>query len=281
MNKIAVVTDSTADLPEEILKQYEIAVAPMIVNFDKVKYRDGVNLKPDEFYKRLRKSETFPTTSSGITGEFLEIFESLKGKVDGVVVVALSTLIPGISVQSANAAKEMVPELKIEVIDSLLACTGEGFGALEAARMAQKGGSMEQVLARAKEVLAKAHVFWYVDDIEYMRRGGRLNLLRYDITDLQKAKPVMEIQGGKFMPVAMPPTTEEALDTLLDCMKKNTTGAPVHVSIEHADNLEAAETLKKAITSKYKVAEFFMVGFTPVIGSHFGPGATGISFYSE
>jgi DegV family protein with EDD domain len=280
MTKIAVVTDSSTDLTDEMISKYGIRVAPMSVTWDMVKYRDGVDLKAEDFYKRLRKSETFPTTSSGIPGEFVQIFEDLKGKADGIVVVALSTGL-GISFKAANQAKDMMGDMQIEVVDTQLACAGEGFAALEAARTAEKIGSMEQTIAKAKNISARAHVYFYVDDIEYMRRGGRLNLLQHDITDFQKAKPMMEIKSGKFMPVAVPATNDEAIEKLLSLLSENNTGTPLHVTIEHADNLPAVEIIKKEITSRYKVAELFVVVFSPVIGAHFGPGATGISFFNE
>jgi DegV family protein with EDD domain len=280
VSKVAIVMDSTCDLPEEIVQQYGIYTAPMAVTWDRVKYRDGVDLKVQDFYKRLRTSETFPSTSSGITGEFLQIYESLRGKVESVVTICLTSGI-GISFNSANQAKEMVPELKIEVVDSQMACAGEGWAALEAARMAEKGASLEQVASRARAVAAKSHEYFLVDDIEYMRRGGRISMLTWPIEELQKAKPVLGVLGGKFVPVAKPPTTEEGIETLLGYLKENATDKPLHVSIEHGDNLKTAEIVKKAIISQYKIAEVYIVGFSPVIGSHFGPGAVGIGFYNE
>ncbi len=280
MSHIAVVTDSTSTLPKELVQRYNIYVAPLSVTWDKVRYRDGVDLQIDEFYQRLRKSKTLPTTSSAIQGEFLQLFEELRGKVDGIVAVVLSGGL-GAAYSSAMNAKEMVPEVPVEVIDSRLACTGMGFGAIAAAKVALAGGNIEEVTRAAKDILKKTHILFCMETIEYLRRGGRINLPAAMMATLLRVKPIMVFKDGKVEPVARPRTRPKAMESLLNLMKERTSDTPLHVAVENADDLDGAEALKKLIAEQFECAELFITGFTPVIGTHMGPGALGISFYNE
>ena len=162
------VTDSTANLSRELVQQYSIHIAPLHITWDKVRYRDGVDIQPDEFYRRLRKSATLPTTSGAIQGEFLQIFEELRGKVDGIVTIVLSVDLSA-AYSSAMNAKEMVPEIPVEVIDSRLSTMGMGFAVIAAAKVASGGGTIEQVAKAAKDVLAKVHIFFALDTLVYFR----------------------------------------------------------------------------------------------------------------
>ena len=280
MSRIAVVADSTSTLPAELAEQYNIQIAPLSITWDRVRYRDGVDIQPQEFYQRLRVSKTLPTTSGSIQGEYLQIFEGLRGKVDGIVAIVVTGALSG-SYSAAMNAKEMVSDVPVEVIDSKLACMGMGFGAIAAAKMASAGGTIEQVAKAANDVLSKANVFFCMDTIEYLRRGGRVNLPAAIIANLLKVKPIMAFKDGKLEPVARPRTRPKAIESLLDLMKEIVTGSPLHVAVGHADDPGGVEILKKAIASRFKCTELLTTGFTPVVGTHLGPGALTVSFYNE
>ena len=149
MSKIAVVTDSISCLPADLAKKYDIIIAPCYLIWDKMQYRDGVDITAKEVYERLRTSRTVPTTSSSIQGEYLQIYESLKGKVDGVVTITVTGGL-GASYNSALIAKEMVPGFPIEIIDSRTAHLAQGFMALAAAKVAKGGGSMQETSPGSK-----------------------------------------------------------------------------------------------------------------------------------
>lgn len=280
MPKIAVVTDSTATLPEDLVKKYNIHVAPLSINWDKVTYKDGVDLKPLEFYQRLRKSTTLPTTSGAIQGEFIQIFEELRGKVDGIVAIVVTGALSA-AYSSAVNAKNMVPDMKIEIIDSRLATMGMGFCAVAAAKTAAMGSDIESVVNAAKDIMSKVHVYFAIDTLEYLRRGGRVSLPRAVLASLLKVKPIMVFNNGKLEPAAKPRTMSKAIETLLDFMKEKVTDTPLHVAVMHADNQDGAEKLKKEITSRFQCAELLTPGFSPVIGTHMGPGALSLAFYCE
>lgn len=280
MSRIAVVTDSTANIPGDLARQYNIYVVPLQIIWDKVRYRDGIDIKPDAFYQRLRKSPTLPTTSGAIQGEFLQLFEGLRGKVDGIATILISTEFSA-AYSSAMSAKEMTPDIPIEVIDTRLATMGMGFGVIAAARVASAGGNMEQVIKAAWDVLKKVRLFFALDTLDYLRRGGRVNFPSAILANLLKVKPILTIKDGKASPVDRPRTRRRAIERLLSLMKASVTDTPVHVAVMHADDIREAVNLKKEIASSFQCTELFVTGFTPVMGTHTGPGLIGVAFYNE
>jgi DegV family protein with EDD domain len=280
MSKVAVVTDSTATIQEETLQKYGIHVAPLQITWDKIRYRDGIDIQPDEFYQRLRTSATLPTTSGAIQGEFLQIFEGLRGKVDGIVVITLSKELSAAYISAINTVG-MITDLPIEVIDSKLSTMAMGFGVVAAAKVASAGGSIEQVIKAARDVLAKANLFFCLDTLEYLRRGGRVNFPAAIMANLLKVKPILTLKDGKVESVAKPLTKPKALESLLNLMKEKVTETPLHVAVMHADDQDTAENLKQKIALRFQCAELFITSFTPVMGAHTGPSSIGLAFYNE
>ncbi len=280
MNSVVVVTDSTATLPAELIEQYGIPVAPLHINWDKVRYRDGVDMQPGDFYQRLRKSATLPTTSGAIQGEYLEIFEELRGKADGIVVIVVSSELSA-AYSSALNARETVPEIHMEIIDSRISTLGMGFAVIEAAKVASAGGSLQQVADRAREILKKVHLFFVLDTLEYLRRGGRVNMPAALIAQLLQVKPILTLRNGKAEPVARPRTGRRAMEALLKLMQERVTQTPLHAAVMHGDAPQEADYLIKEIGTRFNPVELLTSKFTPVMGAHTGPGLYGISFYNE
>lgn len=281
MAKIAVVTDSVACIPADLVKKYSIQVAPVSIIWDRVPYRDGVDLTAEQFYQRLRTSKTLPTTSSGIQGEFLQIFEGLRGKVDGIVTIVLTGAL-GASFTSANTAKELVSDVPIEVIDTRTAMMAQGFIVLEAAKVAAQGGTMEEVARTARNIMPKTHVLWTMDTLEYLRRGGRVNMSQAILASWLKVKPITAIKEGVVEPLAKPRTRPKAIDKLIELMAEQVKDtSPLHVAVMHGDVLEEAEQLKQRLIAKFMCSEMLTSEITPVIGTHTGPGTLGMAFYNE
>jgi DegV family protein with EDD domain len=280
VTRVAVVTDSTANIPEEVLKEYDIKVAPLYIIWDKITYRDGIDIQPDEFYKRLRTSASLPTTSGGIQKEFLEIFEALHGKVDGVVVILVNGAFSA-ALNSAKIAAELVPELPVKLVDSKLATIEMGFGVIAAAKAAQKGNDMEMVSQTALNVLRKTHMFFCLDSLSYLRRGGRINFPAAVFADLLRVKPILTIKDAKVEVVAKPVSKASAVKQILNMMKEKVKEGPLHAAVMHADDLEGALEMRNTISSLFKCEELFITPFSPVMGAHTGPGCLGVAFYNE
>jgi DegV family protein with EDD domain len=281
MARIAVVTDSVACVPIDLVKKYNILVAPVHIIWDKVDYKDSVDMQTSEFYARLRKSKTLPTTTSAIQGEFLQIFEGLRGKVDGIVTLALTSGL-GAAYNSALNAKELVKNIPIEVIDTRTAMMAQGFSVLAAAKVAAGGGSMSDVIKAAENVVHKAHIFWAMDTLEYLRKGGRVSLPQAVMASWLQVKPITGIIGGKVEPLARVRTKAKVMDKLLELMDKRITNTgPLHVAVMHGDATAEAEQLEQKVNARYKPLELMRSEITPVIGTHTGPGTLGLAFYNE
>ncbi|MFH0913943.1 MAG: DegV family protein [Chloroflexota bacterium] len=280
MARIAVVTDSVACIPPDLVQKYGIQVAPVQITWDRQTYRDGIDMTPEQFYARLRTSKTLPTTSSGIQGEFLQIFEGLRGKVDGAVTIVLSGAL-GAAYTSACNAREMVSDLPIEVIDTRTAMMAQGFVVLEAAKVAARGGSLEEVAQAARVTIPKTHIIWAMETLEYLRRGGRVSLPQAVLASWLKVKPITAIRDGKVAPLARARTKPRAVDKVLELIASEVSTTPLHAAVMHGDVPQEAEEFKQRVASRFQCAELLVSEITPVIGTHTGPGTLGLAFYNE
>lgn len=283
MGKIAVVTDSVACLPPDLVARHGIHVAAVQVIWDKKTYRDGIDMSMKEFYTRLRTSKTLPTTSSAIQGDYIQIFEALSGKVDGIVVITLSGTL-GASYNSAMSAAEIVTDTPVEVVDTSTAMLAQGFIVLEAAKAAAKGSTMQEIAGAARAAIPKAHIFWAMDTLDYMRRGGRVSLPQAVLASWLRVKPILSIEteDGKVHPLERTRTKPKAMDKLLEIMEQRVKGTgALHAGVVHGDIPEEAESLKQRVIERFKPVEVLVSEITPVIGTHLGPGAIGLALYQE
>jgi DegV family protein with EDD domain len=283
MNRIAVVTDSTCCIPDDLVQKYGINVIPLIIIWDRTRYRDGVDVKPLDFFKKLRTvTTTFPSTSSAVQGAFQELFEELRGQVNGVAAIVLGKRIPTAAFDSALNAARMVPELKIEIVDTDITGIGMGFAVLAAAKLAASGGNLEEVAEIARSTARKTHTFWMQESLDYIRRGGRVQIPQLNEAEWQNVKPLMTLRDGKIIPFEKQPTKETAMERLLQLMSDNIkVNSPLHAAVMHADDAQGAEELRSLISKRFECSELLMTEFTPIMGAHFGPGALGLAFYNE
>lgn len=278
MNKVFIVTDSTAYLPQEYIDELPIKVVPLTVNWDGKTYRDGVDIKPDEFYTRLGKSSTLPTTSQATVKDFTDVFKPLLDEGCSILTLPISSGISG-TVNSAFQAKEMFPGAPIEVIDTRLVSMALGFQVLAAARAAKEGASLEEV----KQIAIKAYdhigVYFVVDTLKYLHAGGRIGGAKRLLGTALKIKPVLEIRDGKIEAVKSVITFGKALDAMIDLIDKDVLGkTPIRISVFHALADEAAQKLLERTVKHFNAVEGIMSYVSPVVGSHVGPGTISIAF---
>ncbi len=281
MANIAVVTDSVACLPPDLVKKYQIYVAPVQVTWDGVTYRDGIDISAEEFYKRLRTSKTLPTTSSAVQGEFIQIYENLKDKVDGIVTVVISGAL-GAALNAANNARDIVKGVPVEIVDTRSALMGQGFVVLQAARAAAAGGTLEEVAKAAQITVPKINVIWAMDTLEYLKRSGRISLPQAILAKWLNVKPLLEITGGKVEPLAKTRSKEKAIDKMLEVLKQRAhSGENLHLALIHGNVPEEAEKLEQTVSAQFNYFELLKTEITPVIGTYVGPGALGLAFFNE
>jgi len=179
MNKVAIVTDSTASIPEELIKEYGIQRVPLLLHMDGRSYKDRIDIKtPDELFQLMKKASKFPTTSTPPPGEYAEVYRQLSRKVGNVLAVTISSELSA-SFKSAIQAREMVkselPDINIEVFDSRTSVGALGLMVLAAARAAASGQDMEAVVNVAEDIRAKVDMLCVFDTLSYLVRSGRLS----------------------------------------------------------------------------------------------------------
>jgi DegV family protein with EDD domain len=281
MTKIAILTDSTANLPVEWLEQYNIQVIPLKIHWGKETFRDGVDITPNEFYTRLTHSKTFPITSQPSIQDFLQRFENLAEQADGIVVPLISSGISG-TVASAQAATRQFNRVPVEIIDTHITSVGQVLIILAAARSAEQGNSLQEVRYAADEVAKRLHVFFAVDTLEYLHRGGRINGASRYLGTALGIKPILFFNSeGKIDALERVRTKRKAVERLITLAEEKANGRRVHVGIVHANASQEAQEFRDEVAKRLNCMEILTVEFSSVIGVHVGPGTIGIALYTE
>ena len=280
MNKIIVVTDSNATIPEALRRELDIRVVPILVNFGDHSYRDGVDLTPTEFYRMLRTSEVLPTTSGPSVGDFLNVYNQAAQDGTGVVAIHLPAELSSIY-DTAVMASKMVEDVPIRVLDSRSVSMAQGFVVLEAARAAAAGADIDTVVARAEEISQKVHFFFMLDTLEYLRRGGRIGGAAAFLGEALRIKPMVTLIDGQVEAFAQPRTMRRAIRRVLQQMEIDTQGRPIHAAVFDADAPQAIAALRQQIAERFECVALYTTEFTPVMGAHTGPGGLGVAYYAE
>jgi DegV family protein with EDD domain len=280
MSKIAIVTDSTAFLPAEFIKQYNMTVAPLVVIWDEKNFHDGVDIQPSEFYTRLKTSKTMPSTSQVSVGIMHVTFQNLVSQGYEVLGIFLSSKLSG-TMQSAMQAREMMGAdgEKVTVVDSLATSMFMGFFVLAAARALEKGATMQECLATVERTRANSGIFFAVDTLEFLHRGGRIGGAQRFIGSALNLKPILTIRDGKVEGIERIRTKSKAHDRLLELAAERLEGKQnVRLATVHANAREDAEALLARATQQFNPVETVCSDLSPVIGTHTGPGTIGLVY---
>ena len=284
MKKVAIVTDTTACIPQEQVERYDIEVVPVELIFEDKAYRDGIDISPAEFYALLRQAKKLPTTSTSSPSPYLETYRKASQRAESILCITESSKFSAMF-NSALVAEEMaktaLPNVVIEVLECATAAAGQGLVALAAAKAAASGRNLNEVLGTAKSIMERVNLFATLDTLHYLVKGGRVPQAAALVNSLLKIKPVFTVNHGDAHTVALPRTTKSAIKRILKMMEQKVVkGQPLHVAVMHADALDKAVVLRNRISSQFDCAELFITEFTPVMGVHTGPGLVGVAFYS-
>jgi DegV family protein with EDD domain len=268
---VRIVTDSTADLPPQLVKELGITVVPIYVRFGEKVYRDGVDISGDEFYQSLENTTVHPSTVQPGPQDFLEVYRKLSPKADGIVSIHISTKLSG-TYNSAMMAKDMLERgCPIEVIDSQTVTMGLGLIVIVAATMANAGESPGKIVKEVKRAIPKIHFLALFDTLKYLLLGGRIGKAKALLGSILNVKPMLSLKDGEVVPAGQVRTRAKGIDKLFEFgqnAKKIQDMAVVYSTTpDEAQNL--AERLGPAFDrKKIKISR---VG--PSLGVHMGPGA--------
>jgi len=280
MPKIAVVTDSTADLPLETYMEHGITIVPLLVHFGNEAYKDCVELSGDQFYHKLASSKVLPKTSQPSPHDFQVVYEELLSQSDGIASIHLSSKLSG-TYQSAKMAASVLGDDRIQVIDGRTASGGTGLLALEAARLARLGADMRKILEQVEELKKKIRVCFTVDTLEYLRRNGRIGKAAAFLGTILSIRPLLAIDDGEVMPVEkVRGSRERVLKRLVEVIAERMPGGKVARGIVmHAAEPARGAALKESLERQASCKDLLIGSIGPVIGSHGGPGTIGAALY--
>jgi DegV family protein with EDD domain len=278
MKKVAIVTDSTTYLPQDLIDDLGVHVVPLTLHWEDESFRDGVDIRAEEFYERLSTADSIPTTSQTPVDVFDQLFKKLLDEDYAVFALLISSGISG-TVESALQAQANFPDAPVEVMDTQLVAMALGFLVLTVARAAKDGASLEQCVALAKETYPKIGVYFTVDTLKYLNKGGRINTAKRLLGAALDIKPIMEIRGGKIELVESVRSRKKSLQRMLELVRRDISGRePVRISTFHAAAEEDCRLLMEEAVARFYPIETITTFVSPVIGAHTGPGTVSIAY---
>lgn len=277
--KVAVLTDSTAYIPSELRKKYNIHLVYLSVVFDDKSYREEVDITTTEFYEKMRGAKELPTTSQPSVGQILEKYEELADEYDAVISIHLSSKISG-TYQAAVSAGKIVEGIKVYTYDSEYSCMVQGFYVLEAAQMAQQGKSPEEILARLEDIKQSVKAYFMVDDLTNLQKGGRLSNAQALIGSMLKIKPILHMVEGEILPFEKIRTRKKAISRIMGMLEEDAQQKKISkVVFIHGNDEAAAIELRDQFLKQYPHFDTYISYFGPVIGTHLGEHSLGIAWY--
>lgn len=272
---VKVVTDSVSDIPASIAQELGITVIPHYIHFGTEEYRDGVDLSTEEFYHKLANASIHPLTSTASPAEFAQIYDKLAAETDEIVSVVLSSKF-GAVYDVALLAKDMIKKrCRIEVIDSQSGIMGEGFIAIVAARAAQAGATLAEIVDIVHSTIPRVHVRFVFDTLEYLRRGGRIGKAQALLGSLLKVNPILGIRDGEAHTFARVRTRAKAIDYLYNFVASFSHIAGL--AIEDAATPNDVEKLAERLDSVFPKERIYRSKVSPAVGAHVGPHVLAVS----
>lgn len=273
---VAIVTDSTADLPAMLAATRSVTLVPLTLNLDGHSYLDGVDITAEQFYRRLPQSTTHPTTSQPSAGRFAKTYSALLEDHDEIVSIHISEKLSG-TFASARQAADMTDPNRVHVIDSQVVSMSLGLVALAAAQEAAQGASAEAVIDRVTSMIPHLQTFFSVATLEFLRRGGRIGRASALLGSVLQVKPVLCIRDGLVTPLERVRTFYRALNRIVELTREVDRGSGVCIIVGHANAEADAERVSRELEP---IAETLMLQpIGPVVGAHAGPGVVGLGCY--
>ena len=283
MSNVAIVTDSTASIPETLLKELNIHVVAYYIHRGKEVLRDLVTVQRDEFLRWLPTATSLPTTACPGPGDYLEMYKSLilEG-VHSILSIHMTSKGSG-AFHAATVAQSMLkeenPEVRIEVVDTQNVSLCQGWMAIEAARAALSGLSLDDLLATIKKMLPVTHMIQTADTLKYLYMGGRIGMAKRLVGTLLNIKPLIGMKDGVIVALGQARSRMQAYNTMADMVSETVGNSKVKVAYVHAGALEEVEKIKRLVEGKVEVVESFFAELSPALAVHTGPGTAGLCFY--
>jgi fatty acid kinase fatty acid binding subunit len=278
MSRVAVVTDTTHYLPAELVTAHHVREVSLYVNDGSEQRREADIVDLTAFYERLRSAAALPTTSQPSIGDFLAVYEPLAAEERDVVSIHIAGGISGTVEAARQAAAELAaraPGHRVEVIDSRMACGALGLIVMAAGSAAAAGGDVDAVAARAREAIEATRLWFAVDTLEYLRRGGRIGAAQAWVGGALKIKPILTLDG-EITPIERVRTSRRAFERMVDYMRSRESDGADGWVVQHIQAADVAQRLVEQGREIFDSEPVFVSEVGPVIGAHVGPGLVGV-----
>lgn len=274
-----IVTDSTADIPATLAEQYGIRIIPLSLFFGEETFEDGVDIQADEFYRRLVSVSVLPTTSQPAPAKFAEAYESIHEQYPdaSIVSIHLSSGLSG-TYQSALIGKSMIDQDDhITILDSKSASYGFGMAVVHAARLAEQGKTVNEIIDGVEHILKSRSLYFIVDDLENLRKGGRIGRASAVLGTLLNVKPILSIdEQGQIYAVEKVRGQKKAMARIVEMMRQELKVDKINLALGHTADPQSTEPLLGLFKEHYKIGELVLPDIGSVVGSHTGARTLGI-----
>jgi len=282
MNRVGVVTDSCASIPEDLIAAHDIQVVPYNVHIQGRAYKDLVDLHRKEFYEYLATATEFPQTANPGPGDFLQVYEKLAETTSEIISIHM-TSIGSAAYQAAQVATEMLretlPAVRVAVIDSRQTAMCYGWMALEAARAAQRGQALSEIVTLVEVMIPRARMIMTADTLKYLYMGGRIGRAKHLVGSLLSIKPLISMDDGEIVALGQARSRCKAYQRMVEIMEEMSDHlTEFKVAITHAAASEEAEKLRAMIAERIRCQELLTAELSPALGVHTGPGTVGVCF---
>jgi len=272
---VKIVTDSCSDITPRLAQELGINVVPLYVQFGNETYRDNVDMSTEEFYQKLKTSKIHPTTATASPAHFAQIFTKLAEETSEILTITLSEKFGAIYTTALQGKAMAKKDCRIEVIDSQAGAGAQMLLVISAAKMAEGGTNLDQILDQVKKAIPRVHIRMTFDTLEYLRRGGRVGKAQAFLGGVLKVNPVLGIKDGAAFPIARCRNRDQAIDFLVDFVKGF--GGTEAMAIEDATTPEELELLARRLKDVVPAERTYRSKVSPVVGTHVGPHVLAVS----
>ncbi len=284
MSAVAIVTDSCASIPESLIATLGIHWVPYYIYRGKEVLRDLVTIQREAFYKWLPTARELPQTASPGPGDYLEMYQGLAEQgVRQIVSIHMTSKGSG-AYQAARAAqsmiKELIPDLVIEVIDTLNVSMCHGWMVIEAAREVLQGRSLPEVVARVREMIPITRMIQTADTLRYLYMGGRIGKAKHLVGSLLNIKPLISMENGEIVAIGTARSRSKAYQMMVEKVAAAVGEmGRIKVAYVHAAAIEEAEKIKTLVEKRFTIVESLIAELSPALGVHTGPGTAGLCYF--
>ncbi len=280
---VGVLTDTTASIPGELARSLGIEIVPYYVHRGLETLRDMVDVKPGEFADWLKGATFLPTTSNPAPGDYLVGLKRLAERVRETVVLTMTSKGSG-GYQSCLAAvdilREQSPDVRVEVVDTLQVAMSQGWAAIESARAALAGLSLDEVVQKAHEVARKGMMIQTADTLRYLYLGGRIGKAKHLVASLLNIKPLIGMQDGIIVALGTARSRLKAYRRMVELIQQRVgEGGRIKIAFTHVAALEQVEILRSLVTARFECVETIVTELSPALAVHTGPGTVGVNFF--